>query len=99
PGGRRARSGPSSTSTRCSPGSNLPALSGRDRDARAFNRAGVGSSGDVLSSRHLPGWPAHPPPWLAAVVLVSILVPALSFVAHQVFSWRRATGERRQQPE
>jgi hypothetical protein len=30
-------------------------------------------------------------------VLVSIVVIALSFVAHQVLSWRRATGERRQQ--
>ena len=33
----------------------------------------------------------------ATVVLVSIMVIAFSFVAHQVLSWRRATGERRQQ--
>ena len=57
----------------------------------------VDSSGDVRSARHLAGWLAHPPQWLATVVLVSILVIALSFVAHQVLSWRRATGQRRQQ--
>ena len=57
----------------------------------------VDSSGDVRSARHLAGWLAHPPQWLATVVLVSIVVIALSFVAHQVLSWRRATGERRQQ--
>jgi len=32
-----------------------------------------------------------------ALGLILILVIALSFVAHQVLSWRRATGERRQQ--
>jgi len=57
----------------------------------------VDSSGDVTSARNLPGWLAHPPRWPAAVVLVLIAAIALSFVARQAFSWRRATGERRQQ--
>jgi hypothetical protein len=49
------------------------------------------------TSRHLTGWLAHPPRWLAAGVLISIVVLALSFVARQALSWRRASGERRQQ--
>ena len=57
----------------------------------------VDSSGDVRSARHLAGWLAHPPQWLATIVLVLIVGIALSFVARQVLSWRRATGERRQQ--
>jgi hypothetical protein len=57
----------------------------------------IDSSGDVRSAGDLPGWLAHPPPWLAAVVLVLIAAIALSFVAHQTLSWRRATGEHRQQ--
>jgi hypothetical protein len=57
----------------------------------------VDSSGDVRHSRDLPGWLAHPPRWLAAAILISILVLALSFVARQALSWRRANGERRQQ--
>jgi hypothetical protein len=52
------------------------------------------SSGDVVSK-------SHPPGGLAAAVwvlgLLAIAVIVLSFVAHQVLSWRRATGERRQQ--
>jgi hypothetical protein len=57
----------------------------------------VDSSGDVRTARHLAGWLAHPPQQLAAAVLVLVVVIALSFVARQVLSWRRATGERRQQ--
>jgi hypothetical protein len=47
------------------------------------------SFGDVRSTDHPPGW--------AAIVLVLIVVIWLSFVARQVLSWRRSTGERRQQ--
>jgi len=57
----------------------------------------VDSSGDVRSAPDLAGWLAHPPRWLAAAILVSIVVLALSFVGHQAFSWRRATGVYRQQ--
>ena len=39
----------------------------------------------------------HPPGWLTAVVYLSIGVIWLSFVGHQVLSWRRASGEHRQQ--
>ena len=50
--------------------------------------------GDVITKAHSHGGPLG-----AAEVLglVSILVTWLSFIAHQVLSWRRATGERRQQ--
>ena len=50
--------------------------------------------GDVISTGR-----SHGGPLAAAEVLglLLILVIWLSFVAHQVLSWRRATGERRQQ--
>jgi hypothetical protein len=57
----------------------------------------VNSSGDVTDIGQLTGWFAHPPGWLTAVVYLSIGVIWLSFVGHQVLSWRRASGERRQQ--
>jgi hypothetical protein len=57
----------------------------------------VDSAGNVTSTRHLTGWLAHTPRWLVAVILVSIAGIWLSFVAHQVLRWRRATGEHRQQ--
>jgi hypothetical protein len=47
------------------------------------------SSGDVISTQHQPGW--------SVAVILPIVAICLSFVAHQVLSWRRATGERRQQ--
>jgi len=51
--------------------------------------------GDVVSSGK-----SHGGPLAAAQVLglLLILVIWLSFVAHQVLSWRRASGERSQQP-
>jgi hypothetical protein len=57
----------------------------------------VDSAGNITGPGHLTGWLAHPPRWLAAVILLSIAGIWLSFVAHQVLSWRKATGERRQQ--
>jgi hypothetical protein len=52
------------------------------------------ASGDLISTGH-----SHGGLLAAGAVLgpVLILVIWLSFVAHQVLSWRRATGERRQQ--
>jgi len=47
-------------------------------------------SGDVLATQ-------HPPVWVAALTLIPISLLWLAFAAHQVLSWRRATGERRQQ--
>jgi hypothetical protein len=57
----------------------------------------VNSSGDVTDANHLTGWLVHPPGWLTAVVFLSLGVIWLSFVGHQVLSWRRASGEHRQQ--
>jgi hypothetical protein len=55
------------------------------------------SSGKLTSSGHLPGWLANPPAWIDAVVAVGLAGIVLSAVGLQVLSWRRATGERRQQ--
>jgi len=57
----------------------------------------VDTSGDVTNPPHLAGWLDHPPAWLVAVTLLAIAAIWMSFVAHQVLSWRQATGERRQQ--
>jgi two-component system, NarL family, sensor kinase len=57
----------------------------------------VDAAGNVTNSRHLAGWLAHPPTWLMAVIFLSIGAIWLSFAAHQVLRWQRATGERRQQ--
>jgi len=62
--------------------------------AVAGHHVHLDSSGDATDKGRAPGG-------LAAVVwvvgLLAIVVIVLSFVAHQVLSWRRATGERRQQ--
>jgi hypothetical protein len=63
----------------------------------ASHHINVNSSGGVTDTSHLTGWFAHPPGWLTAVVYLSIGVIWLSFVGHQVLSWRRASGEQRQQ--
>jgi ABC-type multidrug transport system fused ATPase/permease subunit len=65
--------------------------------ADAGHRIRVNSSGDVTDTDHLTGWFVHPPGWLTAVVFLSLGVIWLSFVGHQVLSWRRASGEYRQQ--
>ena len=57
----------------------------------------VNSSGDVTDTAHLTGWLVHPPGLLTAAVYLPIGVIWLSFVGHQVLSWRRASGEHRQQ--
>jgi hypothetical protein len=53
--------------------------------------------GDLTNTAQQGGWLANPPAWLAFPVLGLIAVIGLSFVGHQVLSWRRAGGERRQQ--
>jgi hypothetical protein len=66
----------------------VPALA-----AEAANSIQVNSSGDLTYTYHLaPALGA-----LNTVAYLSIGVIWLSFVGHQVLSWRRATGERRQQ--
>jgi hypothetical protein len=57
----------------------------------------VDTNGNLTNTGQLGGWLANPPAWLIVPVLVSIVVIGLSFVTHQVLSWRRAAGERRQQ--
>jgi hypothetical protein len=54
-------------------------------------------SGNLINAGRQPGWVGNPPGWLVVPVVVSVVVIALSFVAHQFLSWRRAAGERRQQ--
>ena len=58
--------------------------------AIADSRIRLDSAGDVTGTQHLPTW-------LDAAVLLPISVIWLSFAVHQVLTWRRATGERRQQ--
>jgi hypothetical protein len=57
----------------------------------------VSPTGNVTGSSHLAQWLANPPAWLDIPLLAGIVVIGLSFVGHQVLSWRRAEGDRRQQ--
>ena len=66
-------------------------------DAVAAHDIRVDATGNVANPPGLPGWLAHPSAGLLAFVLASIGVIWLSFVAHQVLSWRQADGVHRQQ--
>ena len=55
------------------------------------------TSGNLTNTGQLAGWLANPPVWLFAPVVAAIAVIGLSFAVRQALSWRRATGERRQQ--
>jgi hypothetical protein len=57
----------------------------------------LNASGNLTNTRQLAGWLGDPPAWLILPVLVAIVGIGLSFVARQVLSWQRASGERRQQ--
>ncbi len=57
----------------------------------------VDASGDLTDTGRLTGWLVHQPGGLSAGVNIAVGVLCLSFVGHQVISWRRAAGERRQQ--
>jgi hypothetical protein len=57
----------------------------------------LGINGNLTNAGQLGGWVGNPPDWLIVPVLVSIVLIGLSFVGHQVLSWRQAAGERRQQ--
>jgi hypothetical protein len=57
----------------------------------------LNASGNLTNTRQLAGWLGDPPAWLILLVLVAIVGIGLSFVARQVLSWQRASGERRQQ--
>jgi len=57
--------------------------------AVASHKIRLDSSGSTTNTDHPPGW--------IGVLIVPILLIWLSFMAHQVLTWRRATDERRQQ--
>jgi hypothetical protein len=59
-------------------------------DAIARHDVRLTGSGDVLATQ-------QPPAWVALLTLVPISLLWLAFAAHQVLSWRKAAGERRQQ--
>jgi len=54
-------------------------------------------TGNLTSGSHLAQWLANPPAWLSVPVIGAIVILGLSFVGHQVLSWRAAEGDRRQQ--
>jgi hypothetical protein len=62
-----------------------------DHDVRLDSR------GNLTNSGHLAEWLANPPGWLIVPVIAAIVIIGLSFVGHQVLSWRAADGDRRQQ--
>jgi hypothetical protein len=68
-----------------------PAAALADHDVRLDSR------GNLTSGGHLAQWLANPPGWLIVPVIAAIVIIGLSFVGHQVLSWRAAEGDRRQQ--
>ena len=48
----------------------------------------LNARGNLTGSGHLGGWLANPPGWLIAPVIAAIVIIGLSFVGHQVLSWR-----------
>ena len=65
--------------------------------ALAGHSVRLSPTGNLTSSSHLAQWLANPPAWLIVPVVGAIVIIGLSFVGHQVLSWRRADGDRRQQ--
>jgi hypothetical protein len=65
--------------------------------ALAGHSVHLSPTGNLTSSSHLAQWLANPPAWLIVPVIGAIVIIGLSFVGHQVLSWRRAGGDRRQQ--
>jgi MFS family permease len=55
------------------------------------------SRGNLARSGHLGGSLANPPGWLIVPVIAAIVILGLSFVGHQVRSWRGTEGDRREQ--
>jgi hypothetical protein len=50
-----------------------------------------------VDTSHLRGWLVHTPLWLTVALWLLMGAIWLSFVVHQLVSWRRSAGERRQQ--
>ena len=57
----------------------------------------IDTSADLVDSGRLRGWLIHPPGWLTLAGGLLIAGIWVSFVIHQLLSWRRSDGERRQQ--
>jgi hypothetical protein len=54
-------------------------------------------TGSLTSSSRLAEWFENPPGWLIIPVVAAIVIIGVSFLGHQVVSWRSAEGDRRQQ--
>ena len=65
--------------------------------ALAGHTVRMSPTGTLTSSSHLAQWLTNPPSWLSGPVVGAIVIIGLSFVGHQMLSWRRAGGDRRQQ--
>ena len=65
--------------------------------ALAGHTVRMSPTGTLTSSSHLAQWLTNPPAWLSGPVVGAIVIIGLSFVGHQMLSWRRAGGDRRQQ--
>ena len=65
--------------------------------ASAGHTVRMSPTGPLTSSGHLAQWLANPPAWLSGPLVGAIVIIGLSFVAHQLLSWRAAEGDRRQQ--
>ena len=65
--------------------------------ALASHAVHLSPTGNLINSSHLAGWLDNPPAWLSVPLLGAIVIIGLSFVGHQVISWRGAEGDRRQQ--
>jgi hypothetical protein len=57
----------------------------------------IDTSADLVDTGRLRGWLIHPPGWLTIAGALLIDGIWVSFVVHQLLSWRRSDGERRQQ--
>ena len=65
--------------------------------ALAGHAVRLSPTGNLTSSGHLANWLANPPGWLSVPLVGAIVIIGLSFVGHQLLSWRAAEGDRRQQ--
>jgi hypothetical protein len=65
--------------------------------ALAGHAVRLSPSGNLTPGSHLAEWLINPPGWLIVPVIAAIVIIGVSFVGHQVLSWRRAEGDRRQQ--
>jgi MFS family permease len=65
--------------------------------ALAGHAVRLSPTGNLTSRGHLAQWLANPPGWLSGPLVGAIVIIGLSFVGHQLLSWRAAEGDRRQQ--